>query len=170
MKDKFWFLGREFLTWLWFVCEKRDGHVECGELGPIGIEIEDKIELASGGNVNATATITEDAPTMAEEAHTALGVGKKLSKARFCFNLEQYGYVVTLDSDLRMSAIKLPATLDAKEATGTDQRHFVVTDRLNLLAQLEQLIETLFNIYIDKRTDPRWQSESEQMRDWVRGA
>lgn len=167
MSDKFGFLGREFLTWLWFVCEQRGGTVVCGDFGSVGIEIEDKIELTSGGNVNATAAITEDAPTQAEEAHTALRVGKKLAKARFRFNLEQYGYVVTLDSDLRMSAVKLPATLDAKEATGDEQRHFVVTDRMNLLAQLEHLVETLFGIYIDLRTDPKWPDYSEQMRAWV---
>lgn len=170
MSEKFGFLGREFLTWLWFVCEQRSGTIECGELGSVSIEIEDKIELTSGGNVNATAAITEEAPTQAEEAHTALRVGKKLAKARFHFNLEQYGYIVTLDQDLRMSAVKLPATLDAKEATGDEQRHYVVTDRLNLLAQLEQLVETMFGIYIDLRTGPKWSSVSDEMREWVRGS
>jgi hypothetical protein len=167
--ERFSFFGKEFLTWLWFVCETRDGRIEVQGFGPVDIEIDTKIELTAAGD-HAKAAVTEELPTGSTEAHAALRVGKKLTKANFRLNLEAHGFVATLDEHLRMSGVKLPFGLDAKEATDQDQRHYVVSDRLSKLDELERLIESMFAIFVEVRTGAGWADENEAMCEWVRSS
>ena len=56
---KFAFLGREFLTWLWFEAEHNSSRIETPQFGPVTVEFGQRLVLTSGGNVPEGSTVQQ---------------------------------------------------------------------------------------------------------------
>ncbi len=161
-KERFAYLGREFLTWLWFEAEHNGGKVEGGELGPIGVTFGQRLTLETGGNVREGSTVQADAPAEAEEARTALRVGKKVARARLFLDVGERQYQVSLDAEtLTFANAKLPVLLGKGESHAIDER-------LALLDELEAVIDQLFVGFVNlRKSEASWAPVREAMRQWV---
>src|SRR5688572_20031545 len=92
------FLGKEFLTWLWFRSE-RDGQVEPAKAKPVTVEILGPILLdAQYGDARASL-LKGDSPATAPEARAALLEGKKLKKAKMKWTREDVEWIFTIDGE-----------------------------------------------------------------------
>lgn len=161
-KDRFSFLGREFLTWLWFEAERNGGKVAAGELGEIGVTFGQRLSLETGGGVREGSTVQSDAPAEAEEARTALRTGKKVARARLFLEVGERQYQVGLDAEtLTFGNAKLPVLLGKGEANALDER-------LALLDELEAVMDALFVGFVRLRKDDAgWAPVRDEMRQWV---
>lgn len=161
-RERFAFLGREFLTWLWFASETNNGFIEVPDLGNVRVEFGQRLTLESAGNVREGSTVSADAPSQTEEARTALRVGKKVARARLLLDLGERHFEVGLDAEtLTFAGAKLPALMAGDDA-------MKVQERLHLLDELEAIVDTLYVMFIRLRRDEeQWAPVREAMRTWV---
>lgn len=161
-RDRFAFLGREFLTWLWYEAERGGGTVQLESLGPVRVDFGQRLVLESGGNVREDSTVKAEAPSLAEEARTALRVGKKVSRARLLLDVGERHFELGIDAEsLTLSGVKLPTLLASEDA----QR---LEERLHLVEEVENLIDELYMAFIRLRKDAQtWAPVREALRAWV---
>lgn len=160
--ERFAFLGREFLTWLWFESERNNGMVEAANVGAIRVEFGQRLVLESGGNVREGSTVQAEAPHQTEEARTALRVGKKVTRARLILERGERQFQLGIDAEsLTYSGVKLPSELSGKD----DQR---LDERLKLLDELEGMVDDLYMTFVMLRRDEKaWGKVREDIRTWV---
>lgn len=161
-QDRFSFLGREFLTWLWFESERNGGGVQTATFGKVGVDFGQRLTLETGGNVKEGSTVQADAPSEAEEARTALRTGKKVARARLLLDIGERQYQVGVDAEtLTFAGAKLPAVLGAKDSSA-------VEERLHLLDELEAIVDELYTTFVRLRmTEDSWAPIRGGMRSWV---
>lgn len=153
------FLGREFLTWLWFASERDNGNVKCGDLR-VRVELSDALTIESAGNIREATQIRAECPSQTEEARTALRVGKKVARAKLGLDVGERRFEVTIDSGLHMSAVRLPTLMAGDDAMKMEER-------LRLLSELEAIVFGLYSDFLTLRTGDGWQTESRAIGDWV---
>lgn len=155
------YLGREFLTWLWFRGDKNDGQFEVnGET--IAAWFDAKLKLSSTGTLKEESVIKSDRPTDTEEARVSLRSGKQVDEAKLSLSIGPKIWTMTVkSSDLSLHSMKLPALLGT-----TDED--CVYERLALLEECQDTFDALFATFARLRLDDRaWSAEIEAMREWV---
>ena len=166
--DRYGFLGREFLTWLWYATDANNGLIDVPDLGHVRVEFGQRLTLESVGNVREGSTVNADAPSQTEEARTALRVGKKVSRARLLIDVSggaegiERHFEVALDAEtLTFSGVKLPTLMATDEAMRLEER-------LRLMDELENLVDTLYTQFVSTRRDESaWGPVREAIRAWV---
>ena len=156
------FLGKEFLTWLWFRSE-RDGTVEPARAKPITIEILGPILLdAQYGDARASM-LKGDSPATAPEARTALLEGKKLTKAKMKWAREDAEWIFTLDGEnFNVSSLNVPnpGRLPFEDS---------MTLRLEMVLEFERVLEQLWEMFLELRLNGKaWPGEVRQIQQWVK--
>jgi len=160
--QRFSFLGREFLTWLWFEAERNKNAIATETFGNIHVEFGQRLVLESGGNIREGSTVQAESPSQAEEARTALRVGKKVSRARLLLSLGERQFQLGIDAEtLTFASVKLPTVL-----TGEDAQR--LEERLRLLDEIEAVVDELYMTFVRLRKDDKtWAPVREALRVWV---
>ncbi len=156
------FIGREFLTWLWFRSE-RDGQVEMRDDKPITVEILGPILLeAQYGDARASA-LKGDSPATSPEAQTALIEGKKLRRTRLTFKRESTEWSVTIDGEtFSISGLSIPNP-------GRMPFEDYLSLRTEMLLDFDQVLDSLFEEFLVLRLDnDAWTGELMEIHSWVR--
>ncbi len=121
------FLGRDFLTWLWFRCEVDGGEFELPSSGAsktetTGVVVEDALALASVEEDGSTMTLNKGVPTARPEAANALAAGMTLRKARLAIARGTREWQVTVDGDtLDLLGLKTPPPEDIESEEEGDE-------------------------------------------------
>ena len=157
------FLGGEFLTWLWHHSELKEGRFKLGERY-VEVYFDTKLVLEALGDIKEVSSIKSECPTDTEEARASLQSGKHVAEARLRVLLEQKQWSVTVKaSDLALTGVKIPALLTRED----DDKTY---ERLHLLEELEDLLDDLFNQFLDRRLDEaNWAAELQALRSWLEG-
>ena len=156
------FLGKEFLTWMWYKAET-GGQVRAGRNSPVEAEIMGPIELdAQYGDARASA-LKGDSPATSPEARTALLEGKKLKKARVKWRRENTDWIATLDGEtLQVTGLAIP---NPGRMPFADQMAL----RMEMVREFEQILEELFETFLTLRLDDKdWAKELKSIHKWVR--
>lgn len=156
------FLGKEFLTWLWYRAE-RDGEVDTGKGKPITVEILGPILLdAQYGDARASA-LKGDSPATSPEARTALLEGKKLKKAKMKWVREDVEWVFTLDGEnFNMSGLAVPNP-------GKLPFEDMMALRVDMVMEFENVLQQMLEYFMELRMDKNlWRPELESIHEWVR--
>ena len=156
------FLGAEFLMWLWFKSECYESLIESREHGVLEFWYDDKLTLEAYLAETERNDFKGGAPAHSAEAKTALRHGKRVAKAKIGLIKEGREWTLTIKSDtLDVSGVKLPALLSREE----DEQFY---ERMFLLEELEDIIQSLYKEFLVLRTDAVWQAELlPALRAWV---
>ena len=157
------FLGKEFLTWLWYRSESAGGVFPLADEKSVTLWFDDRIVLELAfENVKEVNTIRGENPTGTEEAKAALRMGKKVSSAKFGMSKDSRDWSFALSGDdLAFSGVKVPALLSAEE----DEQ---ILERLTLLEELESVMDDLYKQFILLRLDEAgWGKELKGIQEWV---
>ena len=73
-RDRFSFLGREFLTWLWFETERTSGKIETATFGPVGVEFGQSLKLETGGGIKHAESLLAGEPFLVVNGDSILEV------------------------------------------------------------------------------------------------
>ncbi len=93
------YLGRDFLTWLWYRSEAVSNKFVVPDLGEFSFGIDGPLTLvAEEGNVQE-AVLRKGLPTVSAEAFTGIMNGKKLRSAKVSLTLGDDIWSFTLDAD-----------------------------------------------------------------------
>ena len=155
------FLGREFLTWLWYMLETKKNRVSFKKLGHFEIFIDDRLVLSSKSGAVHESVLKGGTPGHAQEARTALLSGKLVQEARFVMQDEtrQWQWVLK-GEDLSLRGVKLPPVSD------TEVGSFMTTRFLHL----ENLIDAVEELYTDflklRLNEKKNKDLEEELKDW----
>ncbi|MFT7582174.1 MAG: hypothetical protein ACI9MR_003856 [Myxococcota bacterium] len=155
------FLGREFLTWLWYRSDAQEGVFEL-EDASIEVWFDAKLTLDAPGEIKEQNVIKAETPTETDEAQVALQTGKQVTEARLRIIEDQKQWGATIKADtLGLTSVKLPALLSREEDDA-------IYERFYLMEELEDHLTALYTTFIGLRlNDDSWRAEIAEIRTWV---
>ncbi|NBO37069.1 hypothetical protein EBU99_00630 [bacterium] len=155
------FLGREFLTWLWYHTESGRHEINLGELGIYKLYVDDRLVLSSSSGSAHEQALKGGTPAYAAEALVALQSGKLVHEAKFILqdNERQWMWSMRAD-DLALRSVRLP-TVQAPDASTHMQARIANTQLL------VDVVETLFKMYLDIRMSSNFTEELRKIQDWM---
>ena len=155
------FLGKEFVTWLWFRSEQNP-RIEIK--GPRQCEIEFMQQLALESNYGdaRSSVLRGDSPSTSPEAATALLEGKKIKRARMKVICDGNDWIGTMDGEtLNVSGLQMPKVgkLPFEEALQL---------RIEFAVDFDSIVSELFNTFLELRLDEKeWSRELKKIQKWV---
>lgn len=171
------FLGREFLTWLWFQSELADSlHLDLKDGGTAicRIWIDDRVVLESSAAKAHIYSLRGGEPSQSIETAAALQSGKMAKQLKIGIDIDDMGeFTAVLNAqDLTPRSLSLPvlANQDASQGTPADT---AASEPLALRLQQTELflnvLDALFSLFLDERTDAKWEDEGvEKIRTWIK--
>lgn len=167
-----YFLGQEFLTWLWYKSDERGGTVMVPGMGDILLVFEKHLLLESGEGESLEKLICRGLQAELQEARTGLAMGKKVEQARIHLVKGEYEYHLTLrGSMLDFSAVKLPKTMaGSEESDDPEAVEGRLLDRAGLYEDLIRIVNELFRMFLAIRVGSEWESEVAAIRAWIHKA
>jgi len=174
-----YFLGPEFLTWLWINSEINGNLLNikqkainglAPEYFPSAVELwfESRLTLESGEGTDKKSVTCQTPGAEWAEAHTALRQGKKLTRGRLKIRVEEKEWGLTLSADtLTPQAVKFPKTFtEGEEEEDSEVGRFM--ERVALLNELTAILESLYAQFLELRLSPDWEmSELPRLNRWL---
>jgi hypothetical protein len=155
------FLGREFLTWLWFKSETQNHKIKIKDIGEFQLFIDNKIILSSASGSVRENSLKGNSPAYAKEASAALSAGKMLSEAKFILQNQELNWSFSISAeDLSLRSIRLPNV-----SQDSSREHFV--KRIAYMRLLTDIIDSLYKEYIDLRLTSAFKTEAILIQDWL---
>ncbi|RME75560.1 MAG: hypothetical protein D6776_02915 [Planctomycetota bacterium] len=146
------FLGREFLTWLWFRCEV-DGGLFPLEQGELGVVLGDYVKLVAPGDEHGEHTVRRESPHRSRAARAALRAGRQVAAVRLEMALGEQSFSATIDADgFAVRSAKLPPVEGADERERSQER-------MERVEELDDLLDALFARFLSVRLSPAWEAE-----------
>lgn len=156
------YLGKEFLTWLWFRSDKNEGLLQIPDMETVEVWFDDKVVLSGADTTREQNIVKGEAPTESPEARMGLRMGKKVAEAklRIIKGQRKWSFGVKAET-LALSGVKIPAVLSREE---DDQ----VYERFYLLEEVSNIFAALYKMFVELRLDKeQWGAELEAMRAWL---
>lgn len=162
--DEHAFLGREFLTWLWWQAESKGGVYAVTDSERIGIALDRVLEFLDEAT-GVRVVVRGDAPTRAPEAREALSRGMHLKRA---------GLIVAVGGE-NISLVLDGETFDLRSVKGERPEGESREERdASALASLFGLVDALDRVYssfLKDRIGERFKAEiGPALLEWARSA
>ncbi|RMF84234.1 MAG: hypothetical protein D6744_03420 [Planctomycetota bacterium] len=163
-RDELRFLGREFLTWLWRRTDDGDAPLRVAGGDDVTVMFEKSVRLACDFGLTGSDVITADAPTSLPEARAALRIGKQPTKAGLIVGSPLGEFRLTLDAArMCVSSLTLP------EPPGEQDRRERIESRLDLICDAADLLDALFDVFLQERVASDWAGTQREIAAWVAG-
>jgi hypothetical protein len=164
--SRYRFLGDEFLTWLWYLIEKKINIIN--EIDPecVALEIGNRIVLENrtGKSVERITINGDDAGL--EEGRIALRKGALVTEMSLVLKTAERQWIFSIKGEsLNLSSIKTPGPNLPEDP---DQTEVFIFDKAAFLTKSLKFIDNAFNIFIKRRLQPNWSArEASQMKAWI---
>lgn len=159
-------LGQDFLTWLWYASEKRDGMFSSKTGQSFALHVEQKVSVQGGeGESLETATVSSPRGELAE-AKTGLRTGKKVNKAQLRLEIDQDAWQVTLKADdFGISGLMTPKVdLRDQEDEDPDSKFL---EKIYLLEKCVELLDSVFAEFLKLRLSAEWPKAAKAVGAWM---
>lgn len=159
------YLGREFLTWLWFQSDMNLGEITLEDATKFEIWLDNRVILEPDDEESGEKVICHGEHSEMYEARQALGQGKKITQARFKLSLNDQDWSFTLDDIwLNFKTCKTPKVMLDK---GEDPEGLFF-EKTFLIQEAVRLVEQLFFHFLKLRLSPEWQdTHLAAIKKWV---
>jgi hypothetical protein len=169
------FIGREFLTWLWYVADT-SGTIEVQLAGKrrkekVDIWIDDRILLQPDHASGHESLLRGGDPSKSLEAAVALGSGKSVKEIKLGVRVPGSGeFTATLSYDqLTPKSLQLPQPSYGNNDDDKAEQGGHLGTRIALTNTFLQIVDHLFLMFLEERTDASW--DSNRIRDiavWIK--
>jgi recombination associated protein RdgC len=159
------FIGRDFLTWLWFKSETNENRFAPGGCDPFEMWVDDRLVLESEGEEKVQQVICQGEDSELTEARHALLEGKKVVQAKMRLFQGDNEWVFTLDAAwLNFRSLKTPKVMgDVQEDPAG-----LFFERLLLIRKAIDALEAVFMEFLELRLSPKWSAEElPAFRTWL---
>jgi len=158
--------GREFLTWLWFKSEERNGRVLIPGAGESEIFFIRRLVLESGDGEYAETVVCQGLHADLKEGKEALRQGKKITAARLRVVHDKTEWEFTFKADrFHFQSMKLP-TLPENEEEEID-REGQLLERIALIEKAAGMMDLLFQSFLERRLSNDWEGDFTRMQKWI---
>jgi hypothetical protein len=159
-------VGREFLTWLWFKSEERNGTIRIPGGGESEVVFVRRLVLESGEGEYAETIVCQGLHADLKEGKEALRQGKKISAARLRAAHDKAEWEFTFKADrFHFQSMKLP-TVAESEGEEAD-REGQILERIYLIEKAAGMMDQLFRSFLDLRLSDGWGKEQTRMQRWI---
>lgn len=159
-------IGREFLTWLWFKSEERDGRIRLPDGGECEVFFIRRLVLESGDGPYAETVVCQGLHADLKEGKEALRQGKKISAARLRLTHDAADWEFTFKADrFQFQSMKLP-TLPETDGEEID-RDGQLLERIAMIEKAAGTMEKLFQSFMERRLAADWEGELSRMQRWI---
>jgi hypothetical protein len=160
-------LGREFLTWLWFKSEERNGSLMIPNEGDIELIFLQRLVLESGEGEYSETVVCRGLHADLEEGKAALRKEKKIKEARLKLGIGIDQMEFTFKTDLfQFQSLKVPSPTDSEEEERDKEGRLL--ERIYFTETATVTMEKLFSFFLEKRLSPEWiTGEMHGMKKWL---
>lgn len=161
------FLGREFLTWLWFKSETEGGLFDLDDGVTAELWVDGTLTLTSDADDRReTITCSGENPRL-REARFALSEHKKVTQARLRLILGDDTWLFALDSTwMNFKSLKGPKLL---RDPGEDPDGMFY-EKMAVVEQPLAAVDAVYRRFLELRVSPEWKdSELPAIARWIRG-
>jgi hypothetical protein len=159
-------IGREFLTWLWFKSEERNGTVLIPGVGEAEIIFMRRLVLESGDGEYTERVVCQGMHADLKEGKEALRQGKKITQARLKITHDNTEWEFTFKGDrFHFQSMKLP-TLPENDEEEAD-REGALLERIYLIERAAEMMDLLFQSFLNLRRSGGWGAEQAHMTKWM---
>ncbi len=162
------FLAREFMTWLWFKSEERDGTISIPGQTDVSLTFEKRVVLESGEGEYSETVACQGLHADLREGKAAIREGKKVREARLRLEKDSDRWEVTLKADrFQFQSMKLPATGGFDEEG--EEKEGGILERVYLVETALKTMDDLFAFFLKRRLSPQWLSEEiPRIKTWLK--
>jgi recombination associated protein RdgC len=163
------FLGREFLTWLWFKSEQGAGRIEISGGDVVEVIFLDRMTLdLSDADTPQTVTIKGEHSEL-REGMAALKEGKKIEEARIRIRSNENDFTLVLKGTwFSFGSFRTPPVLPSEEAEADESAEGRFLEKAYLVDQGMEILDALFAHFLDLRISEKWESvELPALRGWI---
>lgn len=154
------YLGREFLTWLWYKTDVQEGMFSAGGEN-IAAMIAQVMRLDCDFKLTGSDIIRSDGPGQTPEAKAAIAIGKQPTKIGLILGARGGDYSFVLDGPrFTVSGLRLP---DPSEG----DRRARLEERFGQIAEVAGLLDMLYALFVGTRASPDWPRELGAMTAWA---
>jgi hypothetical protein len=158
-------VGREFLTWLWFKSEERNGMIRIPGGGESELLFIRRLVLEAGEGEYAETIVCQGLHADLKEGKEALRQGKKISAARLHMAHDKAEWEFTFKADrFHFQSMKLPTVVES-EGEEAD-REGQMLERIYLIEKAAGMMDQLFRSFLDIRLTG-WENELARMQRWI---
>lgn len=159
-------VGREFLTWLWFKSEERNGMIRLPDGDECEVVFIRRLVLESGDGEYAETIVCQGLHADLKEGKEALRQGKKISAARLRVTLDKAEWEFTFKADrFHFQSMKMPSVAES-EGEEAD-REGQILERIYLIEKAVGIMEQLFRLFQNLRLSTGWKNEQNRLRQWI---
>ena len=162
------FLSREFMTWLWFKSEERDGTISIPGQADVRLTFEKRVVLESGEGEYSETVSCQGLHADLKEGKTAIREGKKVREARLRLERDSDRWEFTLKADrFQFQSMKLP-TVGGLDEEG-EEKEGGILERVYLVETALKTADDLFAQFLKRRLSPQWASEEiPRIKTWLK--
>lgn len=159
------FLGREFLTWLWFRCETDEGMFEF-DGGSTAMTIHKLMQIDCPHERFGKDTFRADGPGRLPEARLALSTGKLPTRLALILANQAGETSLTFDAARWTVSGMVPPKPEEADTDAQD----LLAGRFSAMRDTARTLEGLFAAFLRLRLGEGWSREVREMRSWAVGA
>jgi len=159
-------IGREFLTWLWFKSEERNGRIKLSNKEEVELHFLKRISLEAGEGEYSQGVVCHGIHAELKEGKEAIRQGKKVKEAgiKLIHDNNEWEFTIKADS-FDFQSLKLPV-LDWQD-TPEDPSGSLL-ERIYLIENAVKTIDNLYELFLQIRYSPQWkEKETKLLNKWV---
>ena len=159
-------IGREFLTWLWYKAEERNGRIKVSGKEEVELHFLKRIALEAGEGEYSQGVVCHGLHTELKEGKEAIRQGKKVKEAGIKLIDEHNEWEFTFKADsFDMQSLKLP--VPAWQETPEDLAGGLL-ERIYLIENAIGIMDRLFESFLQIRLSPQWkEKETKLLNKWL---
>jgi len=155
------FLGREFLLWLWWHCDAKEGVFELQRYGSVTVAVEKVLDLSCAFGFTGTAALRSELPSTSPEANAALKIGKLPTKMGLLVHSSHAIWPFVLDgANLAISGLTVPKPDEGDE-------HDTLVDRFCQIVDSGMLLDDLYAEFLAHRLGKTWKDRAGKIQGWL---
>ena len=167
--SRYQFLGEEFLTWLWFIIEKKQELIQDFDKEFVALEVGNRVVFENRRKESTErVTIKGDGASL-EEGILALQKGALVSELNVIYKSSELSWQFTLKGEsLNISSLSVPNTGGPESE---DDIEGIVLEKIFLYDKALLLLQQLYTHFAGLRVSDTWQrKEVPRIRKWIQSS
>ncbi|MBI4962859.1 MAG: hypothetical protein HY913_06255 [Desulfomonile tiedjei] len=163
------FLGREFLTWLWFKSDRAGGRIEMPGNKAAEVLFLDRMTLDLSDAETPQTVMLKGEYSELREGLAALREGKKIEEARISVRAADNDFTMILKGTwFSFGSLRTPPILPASDADEEEPVEGAFLEKVSLIEESMEIVDSLFAYFLKLRTSDQWETEElPALRRWV---
>ena len=150
-------IGREFLTWLWYKSDERNGRVTIAPDEEVELHFLKRIVLEAGEGEYSQGVVCHGIHAELKEGKEAIRQGKKVKEAgiKLIYNQNEWEFNFKADS-FHFQSLKLPA-MEWQETPEDPSGHLL--ERIYLIENAVKTMNNLYESFLRIRFSAQWEEK-----------